>query len=383
MRHKRRRLRATDMKIGIMLRHYEQHGGGVKVYTQNLMRELAHLDTGHEFVFIYRDPRLVGTHGNNGGRVREIAVQAPSVLFWDQLAVPWAAKREKCEVLFNPKYSIPLKASCPAVFVSHGLDWYVMPEGYRWFDGLNYRYVMPLYAKQSSAIIAVSNTAREHVIEFLGMEPRRVFRVYHGVDDAFKKPVPVEATRAVRQAHSLPDRFFLYVGQIYPPKNFGRLLKAYAVVGPSLGIPLVVLGEHRWLCERELALIDELGISAWLLWPGWVAREQLPAWYAMAEALLLPSLYESFGIPVVEAMASGCPVITANRYATRELAEGAALLVNPEEVEEIAGQMRCIATDANLRHSLVAAGRKRAARFTWRKCAEETLAVLETVSTQN
>lgn len=366
------------MKIGIMLRHYDQHGGGVRVYTQNLIRELAHLDSQHELVLIYRDPRLVGTYGN-GRRIREIAVKAPSVFLWDQLVVPKIAREEKLDILFNPKYSIPLTGKCPAVFVSHGLDWYTMPWGSKWIDGLNYRYLMPLYAKKSRAIIAVSNTARNHVIEFLGMDADRVYKVYHGVDEAFRRQVPAEAIGSIREAYHLPEKFFLYVGQIYPPKNFGRLLQAYASVGPDLGIPLVVLGEHRWLCARELAMVDELGISPWLIRPGWIERSQLPAWYAMAEALILPSLYESFGIPIIEAMASGCPVITSNRYGTRELAQGAAILVDPEDVGDIAEKMRRLATDRKLREDLMNAGRDRAARFSWRRCAEETLSVLESV----
>lgn len=133
----------------------------------------------------------------------------------------------------------------------------------------------------------------------------------------------------MRRTYKLPERFFFYCGQIYPPKNFGRLLQAYARVGPKLEVSLVVAGEHRWLCDADLALIEKLRIGSWITRPGWIDRTTLPAFYALAEALLLPSLYESFGIPLLEAMSAGCPVVTANRYGTKELAEKAGVLSIP------------------------------------------------------
>jgi glycosyltransferase involved in cell wall biosynthesis len=370
------------MKIGIMLRHYNQHGGGVWVYTRNLLREMLALDTPHEFVLLYQDPRLVGTYSSNGGRVREVAIEVPSIFLWDQLAVWWAEKKEKLDLIFNPKYSLPLMAKCRRVFVCHGLDWYVMPWGSKWIDRLNHNYLIPRYARKADAIIAVSNITRQHVVEYLGVDEDRVHTVYHGINEAFRKPISEEELEKARQTYRLPERFFLYVGQIYPPKNFGRLLHAYARAGPNLGISLVVAGEHRWLCGEELALINRLSLSQWVIQTGWIDHDTLPAFYALAEALLLPSLYESFGIPLIEAMSSGCPVVTANRYATRELAEEVGVLVDPEDVDSIAEGMHCVVTDHSLRQRLIKAGRKRSYEFSWKKCAEETLKVLENVLAQ-
>jgi glycosyltransferase involved in cell wall biosynthesis len=215
-------------------------------------------------------------------------------------------------------------------------------------------------------------------MEFLPVPPERVVTVYSGVDDVFRRPVAEARLREVRAKHSLPERFFLYAGAIYPPKNFTRLIRAYALVGPQRGIPLVVAGgENRFLSEDELKEPERLGIAEWVRWPGWVDQEELAAFYALADALLLPSLFESCGLPVLEAMAAGCPVVTADRYGTKELAEGAAVLVNPESVESIAEGMRRVLDDRSLRAELVAAGRQRSAEFTWQRCARETLRVLE------
>ena len=362
-----------------MLRHYDQHGGGVKVYTQRLLRALLDLKSGHEFVFLYRNPALLGTYRGEPG-VAEAALPARSVLTWDQLAVPAAVKRHGIDLLFNPKYSIPLNASCPAVWVCHGLDWYVMPWASKMVDRLSHRFLVPRYAARAGAIIAVSEITRQHVMEYLPVAPERVVTVYSGVDDVFRHHPENGRLEQVRSKYALPNRFLLYAGAIYPPKNFTRLIQAYAAVGPARGIPLVVAGgENRFLSEAELREPERLGIGEWVRWAGWVEQEDLAIFYALAEALLLPSLFESCGLPVLEAMAAGCPVVTADRYGTRELAEGAAVLVNPESVDSIADGIGRVMDNEPLRASLISAGRARSGEFRWQRCAAETLRVLERV----
>lgn len=365
-----------------MLRHYDQHGGGVKVYTQRLLRALLDLRSGHEFVFLYRNPSLVGTYRDDAS-VEEVALPARSVLTWDQIAVPAAVRKQGIDLLYNPKYSIPLAAGCPSVWVCHGLDWYVMPWASRRIDRLSHQFLVPRYASRAAAIIAVSEVTRQHVMEYLHVSPDRVVTVYSGVDDVFRQNFDTRRLAEVRAKYGLPDRFLLYAGAIYPPKNFTRLIRAYASVGPARGIPLVVAGgENRFLSDHELREPEVLGIAEWVKWPGWVEQQDLAAFYALADALLLPSLFESCGLPVLEAMASGCPVVTTDRYGTKELAEGAAVLVDPESVESIADGIRTVLDDTTCRSELIAKGRERSAGFQWRRCAAETLRVLERVAAE-
>jgi glycosyltransferase involved in cell wall biosynthesis len=368
------------VRIGIMLRHYDQHGGGVRIYTQRLLRALLDLRTGHEFVLLYRNPALLGTYGEEPG-VKEVAIPGRSVLTWDQLSVPQAVEREGIDLLFNPKYSIPLRVRCRTVWVCHGLDWYVMPWGSRLVDRMSHRFLVPRYAQKADAIVAVSEVTRRHVMEYLEVQPERVTTVYSGVDDVFRRPLPQSRLDQVRAKYSLPERFLLYAGAIYPPKNFTRLIQAYARVGPHRGIPLVIAGgENRFLSEDELREPERIGILEWVRWPGWIEQEELAAFYGLAQALLLPSIFESCGLPVLEAMAAGCPVVTANRYGTKELAEGAGVLVDPESVDSISAGMEQVLDDEGLRARLVTAGRGRSRDFTWQRCARETLAVLENVN---
>ena len=368
------------MRIGIMLRHYDQHGGGVRVYTHQILRSLLALNSPHEFVFLYKNPKLVGTYANDA-RVTEVALSGENILWWDQVAVPRAIVRHGIDVLYNPKYSLPLRASCPTAWVCHGLDWYVMPWASRRIDRLSHKFLVPRYASKADAIIAVSEITREHVLEFLPIPAERVHTVYSGVNDGFRHTASAAARDSLRQRYQLPQRFFLYSGAIYPPKNFTRLVQAYAKVGPAAGISLVIAGgENRFLSEHELKVPDELGLSSWVKWLGWVDPELLPTLYQMAEVLLLPSLFESYGLPIAEAMASGCPVLTADRFGTKEIAGDAALLVNPESVEAIAAGMQRLANEPELRAQLIAAGTERVRPLTWARCAEQTLQVLENIA---
>jgi glycosyltransferase involved in cell wall biosynthesis len=365
------------VRIGVMLRHYDQHGGGVKVYTQRLLRALFDLGSDHEFVLLYRNPSLLGTYGDERG-VEEVAIPARSILTWDQIAVPQAVRRHRIDLLYNPKYSIPLTAPCPSVWVCHGLDWYVMPWASKRIDRLSHQFLVPRYASRADAIIAVSEITKQHVMQYLRVPQDRVITVYSGVDDVFRSRPDETRLREIRARYSLPERFVLYAGAIYPPKNFTRLVRAYAQVGPERGIPLVVAGgENRFLSEREIQEPNALGIAEWVRWPGWVDQEDLAGFYWLADALLLPSLFESCGLPVLESMAAGTPVVTADRYGTRELSEGAAVLVDPESVESIAAGIRRVLDDSTIRAELIAAGRERSREFTWTRCASETLRVLE------
>jgi glycosyltransferase involved in cell wall biosynthesis len=368
------------MRIGIMLRHYDQHGGGVRVYTHQILRAMLDLDTSHEFVFLYKNPALVGTYKNDP-QVTEVVLPGKNILRWDQVEVPKAIRKHQIDVLYNPKYSIPIWASCATAWVCHGLDWYVMPWASRRIDRLSHKFLVPRYAKKADAIIAVSNITREHVIQYLPIPAERVTTVYSGVDDSFRQVSDVDACNRLRHRYDLPARFFLYSGAIYPPKNFTRLVQAFAKVGPAAGISLVIAGgENRFLSARELKLPDALGLSEWVKWLGWVEPGLLPTLYQMAEVLLLPSLFESYGLPIVEAMAAGCPVLTANRFGTKEIAGDAALLVDPESVDAIAVGMTRLANEPDLRRTLIAAGRERVRTLTWRRCAQQTLQVLEKIA---
>jgi O-antigen biosynthesis alpha-1,2-mannosyltransferase len=364
------------MRIGVLLRHFDQHRGGVKNYTNYLLEELFSLNSSHEFVLIYSNSKFTGTY-KGYPNVREVAVNIHSRFLWDQIGIPWIQKREKLDVIYNPKYSIPLVTNCPTVFVCHGLDWYLMPWGSKKIDQLIHKYLFPQYASKATSIIAVSETTKQHLMDLLNVDRGKIYTIYEGMHESFRKEIDKDTLEKSRVKNNLPKRFFLFAGQIYPPKNFGRILQAYAKVGPKQNIHLVATGEHRWLCKDELKLIEKLGISKWVVRPGWVDNDLLVQIYKMAEALVIPSLYESFCTPIAEAMAAGCPVITSNRFGTQEVAGDAAILVNPENIDDITNAVQSIITNTDFRKELIRKGHERSKQYSWKKAAAETLEVLE------
>ena len=370
------------MRLGIMLRHFDQHEGGVKVYTRELLKEIIAANSRHEIVLLYRSRKRLGTY-RGVEHVSEVLLEGGPIFYWDQVKVPRAVRQLGIDVLFNPKYSIPLNVRCATAWVCHGLDWYIMPQASRWIDRLNHHWLVPQYAARSDAVIAVSETTREHVMKYLDVPGERVHTVYSGLSDAFHSPIGQQQLEDARRRFNLPPRFLLYCGAVYPPKNFTRLIRAYAQVGPARGVPLVIAGgSNRFLSARELLEPQRQNIAEWVHWMGWLDNADLPAVYRLADGLLLPSLYESVGMPVMEAMACSCPTLTANRYGTRELAQGAAVLVDPESVEDIAAGIGRILDDQLLRAALRQAGRERAERFTWQRTAAEVMKVLESLPHQ-
>lgn len=361
-----------------MLRHFEQHEGGVMEYTKRLLGEFFSKYPDHEYLLLYKNLGDTGTFGKLDN-VREIVCESRSRFVWDQLVVPRVVRAEQPDVVFNPKYSLPLLIDCPGVFVCHGLDWYVMPWGSKWIDRLSHKYLIPQYARKASAIIAVSNSTKDHVVQYLNADPSQVTTIYHGIDDAFRDSVPDTKIQQICAKYKLPKSFYLYVSRIYPPKNFGALLRAFAKIGPQNGRHLVIAGTHTEGCENELALIDTLGIEEWVMQLGWIDREELPALYSLADALVQPSLYESFGISLVEAMAVGCPVLTANRFGAAEIVGDAGVLVDPDDIGDIADGMIRIVTDSVLRAQIIERGLERSMIFTWEECAIQTMRTLEHV----
>jgi len=207
--------------------------------------------------------------------------------------------------------------------------------------------------------------------------------VYLGRDEALA-PVrdPAELAR-VRARYGIGERYLLYVGTLQPRKNLARLVDAFTRLAgdPALtGVQLVLAGKPGWLADDLAPRVARLGLAGRVLFPGYIADADLPALLSGALAFAFPSLYEGFGIPVLEAQSCGVPVMTSNNSSLPEVAGDAALLVDPHDVDAIAEAMRRLVTDDALRAELVRRGFENVKRFSWEKCARETLAVLEGVS---
>jgi len=365
------------MRIGFMLRNLGEQGG-IQVYTTNLLGELLALDSPHEFVLLYRDPAFLGAYAGRP-RVEEVVVRCPTKLLWDQVAVPWAARRLGLDVIVNPKLSVPLLTGRPTVFTLHGAEQFAVPEVFGRIDRFYTSLMMPVYCRRAGGIISTTHMGVDEIVRYVGADRRKLHPVHEAAHPRFQRLDPA-ACQEVKARYRLPDRFILFVGGINPLKNFSNLLRAFKGLAGELPHALVAVGFLRWKYARDVALIDELGLGDRVFRTGFVPDEDLPAIYNLAEVLALPSLYEGFGIPILEAMASGCPVVTSKTGCSPEVAGGAAILVDPREVGDIAAGLRQVLVDRELRRSLIERGLVRAAEFSWQRAARESLAVYERVA---
>jgi glycosyltransferase involved in cell wall biosynthesis len=368
---------APRLRIGIMLRHIDQHAGGVLLYTKHLLAELFALNPGHRFVLLYQKRSLIGSYADRED-VEEVALELPGSILWDQLAVPWLVRRHRLDVVFNPKFSVPFLAQVPSVFVLHGAEWFTIPGAFRWHDRLYARTLVPWYCRAAHRVIAVTESVKHDVVAFTELAPERVVPIYNGFDRRrFGVIRDARLLQTARERYGLPPRFLLWVGQIYPPKNFARLLQAFAKVSRSTDHQLVIAGEPRWRAAGDLAQVRALGLESRVLFTGWVDQKDLPALYNLADLFVFPSLREGFGIPLLEAMACGCPIVTSTTGSPPEVVAGAALLVDPLDVESIAAGILHALKRRELREDLARRGLERAAAFAWQRCAREVLEVIE------
>jgi glycosyltransferase involved in cell wall biosynthesis len=362
-----------------MLRHYEQHEGGVKHYTKTLLPLLFTLGARHQYVLIYQNPKLLGTYASYPN-VEELVTRMPGTLLWDQVGVPWVTRAKKLDIIFNPKFTIPFLHPAKKIFVLHGSEWFVIPGHFKWYDRLYVGSLVPLYCRRADAFIAVANKVKQDAVEYVNADPNKVFTVYNGFDPKqfyfIDDPARLEA---VRTRYKLPEKYVLWVGQIESRKNVKRLLRAFAEIAKEFAHQLVIAGEQRWSTQSELSEIKQLGLEERIQFIGWIPHTDLPAIYRLADLFAFPSLYEGFGIPLVEAMACGCPIVTATTCAPPEVVGGAGYLVDPYDVAAIAAGMRTVLRDATLRQKMIARGLERAKEFSWEKCATEVLAVFDAV----
>jgi glycosyltransferase involved in cell wall biosynthesis len=224
----------------------------------------------------------------------------------------------------------------------------------------------------------MSHTAADEIVRYLGADRDKIRVIYPSYNQQCRVLVDTDLD-AVKQKYGLPDRFILFVGGLAPLKNLSNLLKAFREVEARLPHKLVIVGFKRWKFKGDVDLIDSLGLRERIVMTGYLPDADLPAVYNLAELFVMPSLYEGFGIPVLEAMACACPVLTTRTGCTPEVVGDAALLVDPRNPLEIADGIRAMLSDDDLRNKLVKKGLERVKQFNWDKCARETLAVFDSV----
>jgi glycosyltransferase involved in cell wall biosynthesis len=273
---------------------------------------------------------------------------------------------------------LPLR-STPTVLTVHDLIFRHLPRHHKFLNRWYLNLTMPLYCRRATHIIAISECTRRDLTAAYGIVPEKVTVIREAAAPRFRVQ-PLEAVAAVRARYGLPDRYLLFVGTIEPRKNLSRLLAAFETIrAGGLSDGLVIVGKRGWLCGDFLARLEKSPARDAVLFPGYVPDEDLPAVYAGAQGLVFPSLYEGFGLPVLEAMACGTPVVTSNASSIPEVAGDAALYFDPADVEAMVEAVRRLLCDAQLQRSMRTRGLTRAADFSWKVAATATRAVYDSV----
>jgi glycosyltransferase involved in cell wall biosynthesis len=366
------------MRIGIMLRSIDEKGG-IGVYTRYITQELLDIDHQNEYVLFYRNKGYLGRFGKYA-RVTERVIDAPNKAIWDQVAIPYACWREKIDVLFHPKFTVPLLATCKTVMVLHGAGWF-LAEHQNYWNSLDRKYIrlmMPVYCKKASAIISVSQITTDIFNQLFNLPKGKVETVYFAPGKQFKRIEDESILQNIRANYNLPEKFILTVTGYDrgPRKNIKGLLEAYKIHHGKTPHKLVIAGKDCYRFKEDFGIPDQ-GYGGDIVFPGWVAQKDLPAFYSLADLFLYPSMVEAFPIPITEALACGTPIVTSNANGLKEIAGNAALFIDPHEPEEIARAMYRILSDSAVQSNLSSKGLQRAQMFNWRKCAAETLGIIE------
>lgn len=360
---------------------------GVSKYTELLIKHLAKIDRQNEY-FIYwghgSRPEDWAALPNQHLQTSRFPTEKPPVrIAWEQFIAPPVLLKDRPNLLHCPVNVVPLAAPCPCVLTIHDLGFIRFPDRYKAAKRLYLHAMTTLSAKRAAHIITPSESVRQEVIELLKVKPARVSAIAEAAAPHFR-PLPAAEVRAWKTAKSLPERFVLYVGTLEPRKNLPLLIKAFAQWRTSqpaaaADVKLVLGGGKGWLYEEIFRLVEELNLQAVTLFPGYIPEDELPLWYNSAECMVYPSVYEGFGLPPLEAMACGCPVITSNTSSLPEVVGQAGLMVAPDDVDGLAESLQLLLTDKSARTRYADLGVARANEFSWEKAAQQTLEIYKQV----
>lgn len=361
--------------------------GGSEIYIRHLVKWLEKVDDQNEYViFINRESAGVFEPHASKMKVVSCPVRAssrPARILWEQIALPIQVKYHKLDVLFSAGMTAPFFCPARSVLLIHDLQHVNMPENFTRLQLFFLKTIIYLSAKRADRLIAISNKVKDDIVRHYNIDGSGISVVYHAADTDLFRPASESAVASVRKRYDLPARYILYIASSLPHKNYERLLEAYKMVrdagssgstrGAEEGVKLVLIGSRDYGHDVVAGKIKALGLDADVLFLGWLPFEDLAPIYSGAEAFVFPSLHEGFGLPVLEAFASGVPVVCSNIAPITEVAGDAALLVDPLRPEAIAKGIERVLTEDGLRKRLVNAGLKRAAAFSWKKTAEETV----------
>ena len=349
---------------------------GIGHYTLELSRALAAIDPDDEFQLISPVPLV----SHDGLPRNLLMVEAPKRKLWWVAGLPLYIRRNSLALFHGTNYDIPLWSQCPTVLSIHDLSLLLYPQTHLEHVVRRARYRLPLMARKATRIITATEHVKKEVAEHLRVNPARIAVTPYAPRRDFHR-VPRSETEATRRRFGIDDIFILFVGTIEPRKNLITLLRAFAETHANTDLrpQLVIAGQEGWLISEISNYIESEGLNPWIRFTGYIADEDLRALYSSCAVCVYPSLYEGFGLPPLEAMACGAPVIAADVPSLHETTGKAALTVPPTDVEQLSRALVEMLRDEQKRAYFSRAGLEWAAQFTWERTARLTLQVYRDV----
>ncbi len=354
---------------------------GVSNHTRHLILELAKLDRHNQYT-LFVGPG-VRQHLALPENWQVLESRLPTIkpkyrIPWEQFVAPLLLARQRATLFHGLLNIAPLLSPVPTIVTIHDLAFMDVTGSHR---KANRRYLAAATrqgVRQAAHIFAVSEYSKQAIVERLGIDSARISIAYNAAGEQYR-PRSAAELAAWRRDKGVPEQFMLYLGTLEPRKNIPNLLRAYAKVRAEVQMPLLIGGGKGWHFEEIFATHAELGLGDSVQFLGYVPSEDLPLWYNAATLFVYPSRYEGFGIPPLEAMASGTPVLTTNATSIPEVVGDAAIQVDPDDVDGMADQLRRLAHDQALRADLRERGLRRAGDFSWATLAQNTLEVYRQV----
>lgn len=354
---------------------------GTETYSLELIKALARLASADCRLRLYTPRPPQPTDWPASAHVETRLIPWPRL--WTHLRLAAELRQHPPDGLFVPAHVLPLYCPVPAVVTVHDVGYRHYPQAHRPFDRWYLDWTTRRHSRVAHHIIADSIATKQDLVDFYGVEPERVTVVYLGRDETLARVTDGQIIAQTKARYHIRGDYLLYLGTLHPRKNLLRLLEAFRIAISSLqneDLKLVIAGKQGWLYNEIYERVQRLGLMERVIFPGFIAAEAKAALLSGALAYVFPSLYEGFGLPVLEAMACGVPVLTGNRSSLPEVAGTAALLVDPHNTAKIADGLIQLITKAEVRHRLIEQGYRQVERFSWQKAATQVWAVLERVT---